>query len=338
MELAALDLVDSDGPDTQMVAVLFEPGRIGMARARIPEPGPGQLRIKVCWVGICGSDVETFLGRRAPEFVSTPARLGHEVAGVVDAVGPGVSYVHVGDHVATRYVWGALAQYLVCRPFNVVVLPKEFPLIEGSLIEIMPGVLHAADLAAVNSTRSVLVMGQGVSGLVMTQVLRLRKPAALVVTDLFESKLKLAARFGATATYRMPRTDVATMSVVGSDFPNGFDVVIPCHLDGSGVADAVEAAAQNGRIVIYGCLGKGREPLDFFRIHRKRLDLFSTEPKTDAEMRRYFIEGAKLVTGGVVNTGDLITHKLPLSQIDKAFDLKRDPSGEVIHVMVDCQR
>jgi hypothetical protein len=54
MELARLDLVEEDGPDTQPVAVLYEPGKIGLARARIPRPQAGEVRIKVCWAGICG--------------------------------------------------------------------------------------------------------------------------------------------------------------------------------------------------------------------------------------------------------------------------------------------
>ena len=61
------------------------------------------------------------------------------------------------------------------------------------------------------------------------------------------------------------------------------------------------------------------------------------EPKQDVDMRRYFTEGARLVTEGAINTSDLVTHKVPLSQIAKAFDLKKEPSGDVIHVMVDCQ-
>ena len=73
--------------------------------------------------GICGSDLEAYRGTRQPEFMSFPMRLGHEVSGTIDKVGSQVLGVVVGDKVATRYVWGALAEYIVCKPFNVIVLP-----------------------------------------------------------------------------------------------------------------------------------------------------------------------------------------------------------------------
>lgn len=87
-----------------------------------------------CYNGICGSDLEAYRGTRAPEFMSFPLRLGHEVSGVIDKVGSTVVGLKVGDAVTTRYVWGALAQYIVCKPFNVKVLPPAFPMIEISLV------------------------------------------------------------------------------------------------------------------------------------------------------------------------------------------------------------
>jgi threonine dehydrogenase-like Zn-dependent dehydrogenase len=172
MSVPPLELVDSDKPGTQMCAVVENIGEITIKRAMIPEPEADQVRVKVKWVGICGSDVEVFRGAREPEFISYPTRLGHEVAGVIDQVGSNVTGLKAGDHVALRYVWGAFAEYICCPPFSVKVLPKELPLIEGSLIEVLPGVLHAAELADIAPHKNVLIMGQGVSGLIMTQVIQ----------------------------------------------------------------------------------------------------------------------------------------------------------------------
>jgi threonine dehydrogenase-like Zn-dependent dehydrogenase len=147
MSVPPLELVDGDGPGTQMCAVVENIGEITIKRAMIPEPEADEVRVKVKWVGICGSDVEVFRGAREPEFISYPTRLGHEVAGVIDKVGSNVIGLKTGDHVALRYVWGAFAEYVCCPPFSVKVLPKELPLMEGSLIEVLPGVLHAAELA-----------------------------------------------------------------------------------------------------------------------------------------------------------------------------------------------
>ncbi len=331
-----LELVDGNQPNAQRVAILEAPCKISLAHAKIPEPCDGEIRVRIKWVGICGSDVEAYRGTRKPEFLSTPARVGHEVAGVIDKVGLNVIGVREGDHVTCRYVWGAFAEYLTCRPFNVHVVPKDFPLKAASLIEILPGVIHAVELGDISPTKSVLIMGQGVSGLVLTQVARLFSPEALAVTDLKERNLSIAKKYGATHVYRIPTPDAPTMNVVGDDFPDGFDVVIPCLLEGDGMVDAIDCAAFGGRIVMYGCIGVCNRPLDFFKVHRKRLDVYSTEPKRDIDMRRFFQEGVRLVLDGLVNTEEIVTHTVPLGRIREAFSLRNDQMHDAIHVLVDC--
>lgn len=171
----------------------------------------------------------------------------------------------------------------------------------------------------------------------MTQVVNLFSPKNLVVTDLFDEKLALARKYGATHTYKIPNEHANTMDIVGADFPDGFDVVIPCLLEGDGMVDAINAAAQNGRIVMYGCIGTCHKPVDLFKVHKKRLDIFSTEPKRDIDNRRYFDEGLRLVLDGLVNTEEMITHVVPLAEVERAFRLRNEHKGDTIHVMIDCE-
>ena len=337
MQPAGLDLVDEGAPDSQRVAVLEAPYRITTARARIPEPGDDEVRVKVRWVGVCGSDVEVYRGTRRPEWLSLPARLGHEVAGVIDKLGAHVRGLAVGDQVICRYIWGGFAEYVVCRPFNVQKLPPGFPLKEASLIEILPGILHAAELATIDPGTDVLIMGQGVSGLTLTQVISLYSPRSLAVTDLKERNLELARRYGATHAYKLPTPETPTMEVAGEDFPAGFDVVIPCLTEGHGMIDAVDAAAVCGRIVMYGCIETCSKPFDFYKVHYKRLTIHTTEPRRDIDMRRFFQEGVQLVMDGLVDTAGILTHEVPLSRIDQALSLRDDQANDAIHVLVDCE-
>ncbi|WP_129723933.1 zinc-dependent alcohol dehydrogenase [Xylanivirga thermophila] len=338
MQMAELELVDKGTPNSQMVAVLNKPFDISVHYAQIPEPNDDEIRIRIKWVGICGSDLEAFRGNRAPEFITTPARLGHEVAGIVDKVGKNVLGIKAGDRVTCRYVWGAYAQYIVCKPFNVKVMPKDFPMEAVSLIEVLPGIIHAAEIGKIDQTKNVLIMGQGVSGLIMTQVVKLYSPKNLVVTDLYDKKLELSKEYGATHTYKMPKENIPTMEVVGKDFPDGFDVVIPCLLEGNGMIDAIDCCSMGGRIVMYGCIGMCTKPIDFFKVHRKRIDIYSTEPKRDIDMRNYFEKGINMVLDGLVNTSQLVTHKIPLCRIDEAFSIRNNPDDETIHVLIDCEK
>jgi len=338
MQLADLSFVEASHPNAQRVAVLKEPGQIEMAYAEIPEPGPEEIRIRMHYVGICGSDIETYRGIRRPEFVSFPGRLGHEVSGVVDKVGANVHTLKVGQRVSCRYVWGAFAEYIVCTPFNVKVVPDNFPDEEISSLEVLPGILHAAELSNIQANTNVLITGQGVSGLVMTQVISLFSPKNLAVTDLNPAKLELAKKYGATHTYQIPSEHTPTMDIVGKDFPDGFDVVIPCLLEGAGMVDALDACAFGGRIVMYGCIGPCEEPFDFFKMHKKRVDIYSTEPKRDIDMRRFWQEGLQLVEDGLVNTVEMVTHRFPLEKVGEAFTLRDDKSDrESIHVLIDCR-
>ena len=336
MSYADLKIVkesDSKGK-LQTIAILEEPYKLSLAKAEIPEPKENEIRVKIIYVGICGSDLEAFRGTRKPEFISMPARLGHEVAGIIDKIGSKVDGLAVGMRVTCRYVWGAYAEYIVCKPFNVQVVPDSFPLKSLSLIEILPGVINAAELAKIDSGTSVLIMGQGVSGLILTQIVALYSPRELVVTDIKERNLKLAKGYGASRTYLVPGHEVKNHTVLAPDFPKGFDVVIPCLLEGDCVSDAVQCCRIGGKVVLYGGIGMAQEPFDFFSVHRRRVEIISTEPRRDIDMYRYFKEGISLVLDGLIRTGDYIDRIFPLKDIQEAFEVRGDLNSEVIHVLV----
>ena len=73
---------------------------------------------------------------------------------------------------------------------------------------------------------------------------------------------------------------------------------------------------------MYGCIGVCSTPIDFLKVHRKRIDIYSTEPKRDIDMRRFYEQGTQLVLDGLVNTAEIVTHRIPLSRIGEAFALR----------------
>lgn len=338
MKFADLEYVEEGAAGSQRVAILEKPYSMKLVSAAIPEPTDDELRIKIKYVGICGSDLEAYRGIRKPEFISFPARLGHEVGGVIDKVGKNIKGLKPGQKVTCRYVWGAYAEYIVCKPFNVQVIPDEFDLLDVSLLEILPGVIHAAELSQIDSGRTVLITGQGVSGLMLTQVLSLYSPKALVVTDLKDRNLELAKRYGATHTYKIPTPDTPTMDIVGKDFPDGFDVVIPCLLEGASVQDALYCARTGGKIVMYGGIGTCKEPFDFFKVHRQRVEILSTEPKRDIDMYRFFKEGISMFRDGLIRTWEYIDKVYPLSRIQEAFEERDNKNNETIHIVIDVEK
>jgi L-iditol 2-dehydrogenase len=338
MNFVDLDYVEPGSPDSQSVAILERPYKMKVVSAKIVEPQDDEIRVKIKYVGICGSDLEAYRGVRKPEFISFPARLGHEVAGTIDKLGANVKGLKVGQKVTCRYVWGAYAQYIVCKPFNVQVMPDDFDMLDISLIEILPGVLHAAELSKCDSGRTVLITGQGVSGLMLTQVMALYSPKALVVTDLKDRNLQLSKRYGATHCYKIPNPETPTFDIVGKDFPDGFDIVIPCLLEGASLIDALECTRTAGKIIMYGGIGTCKEEFDFFKVHRLRAEILSTEPKRDIDMYRFFKEGISLVKDGLIKTGEYIDKIYPLSQIQEAFEERDDKNNDSIHIVIDVEK
>lgn len=338
MKCPDMEYVEANSANSQRVAVLDAPYKIRLDWARIPEPDDDEVRIKIKYVGICGSDLEAYRGQRKPEFISFPARLGHEVAGYIDKLGKNVRGLKIGQKVVCRYVWGAYAEYIVCKPFNIQTLPDDMDMLDISLIEILPGVIHAAELSDCDSGKSVLITGQGVSGLMLTQILSLYSPKVLAVTDLKDRNLEFSKRYGATHTYKIPDPSMRTVDVVGKDFPDGFDIVIPCLLEGASVYDALECTRTGGKVVMYGGIGTCNIPFDFFKLHKTRAEILSTEPKRDIDMYRFFKEGISLVQDGLVKTSEYIDKIYPLSEIAEAFKERDDKSKDSIHIVVDVEK
>ena len=71
-------------------------------------------------------------------------------------------------------------------------------------------------------------------------------------------------------------------------------------------------------------------------MHKKRLEIYSTEPRRDIDMRRFYQEGVQMVCDGLINTGEMVTHRFPLSRIQEAFDVRNACGEDTIHVLVDC--
>ena len=158
-----------------------------------------------------------------------------------------------------------------------------------------------------------------------------------MVTDLKDKNLELAKRSGATHTYKLSGHDATTMDTLRDEFPDGFEAVIPCLLEGNGMMDALDCCAFAGQIILYGCIAPCND-FDWLKLHRKRVDILTTEPKRDIDMRRWFTEGVNLVEQGLINLSEMVTHTFPLSEIQTAFNQRDEGPVDSIHILIDCQQ
>lgn len=281
--------------------LLSEYNRLEIVDLPLPRPGPGELLVRVEACGICGSDVHGYdgaSGRRIPPIV-----MGHETAGTVAAVGPGVTSVREGDRIApdsTIYCGeceycrrgqinlcdrrevlgvstgeyrraGAFAQFVSVPDRIVHPLPESLPFTEAAMVEPLAVAVHAVDLADVPKNGTALVVGAGMIGLLTQQALRVAGCPTIYVLDIDDARLKLAKDLGAAAVINAKTSD-ATAELQYLTEGRGVDVALEAVGSTPSIKTAVESVRKGGTVVLIGNIAPTAEiPLQIVVSRQLRL-------------------------------------------------------------------
>ena len=216
-------------PTAMRVAVLERQNVMSMQERARPVPGHNEVLVRVHRVGVCGSDVHYYThGRIGGFIVESRSCSAHEMAGIIEDVGPGVDRARIGERVAVepgvpdrtcewcrrgRYNLcpnvqfmatppfdGALADYIITPTDFAYTLPANVSLDEGALMEPLSVGVYAIHRSAIKAGETVAVFGAGPIGLVTLQVARAAGAGAITVIDLEPGRLDTAKRLGATTT------------------------------------------------------------------------------------------------------------------------------------------
>jgi L-iditol 2-dehydrogenase len=322
-------------------AVLIEPGRIEMQERPVPEPGPGDVLIRVSSVGVCGSDAHYYRHGRIGDFVvEAPLVLGHEAAGTIVAVGESVDPARIGERVsiepqrpdpateetrrgdynlcphmrffATPPVDGALCDYVTIGAEFAHPVPDSVSDDAAALCEPLSVGIAAVRKAQIDGRSRVLVAGAGPIGIVMTQLARAYGATEIVVSDPDEARRERAAAFGAT-TVLDPTTDR-----IG-------DLRVDAFIDASGapaaVADGIRAVRPAGRIVL---VGSGAESMELPTQVIQNRELVLTGVFRYANT---WPTAIALVESGRVDLDAMVTARFPLEETAEALDSDRMPGS-----------
>ena len=216
---------------TMKVAVMTGKKKMEWCEREIPQPGPGELQIKLEYVGVCGSDLHFYSeGRLANWVPDGPLVLGHEPGGVVSAIGEGVTGFEFGDRVALEpgvpcgHCEDCLkGHYNLCRSVRFMAIPGEkdgvfseycthaasmtFKLpdnvstMEGGLMEPLAVGMHACELSNAKLGETAVVLGAGCIGLVTLMSLKARGVSEIYVADVLDKRLEKARELGATRVF-----------------------------------------------------------------------------------------------------------------------------------------
>jgi threonine dehydrogenase-like Zn-dependent dehydrogenase len=329
-------------------AVLVEgPGRHRLVPHTPIAPGPGEARVRVHAVGVCGSDREVYEGNRPAGYVRYPLTPGHEWSGVVEAVGSGVPRTlvgrgtvgegfrncqvcercHAGDttlctagYEETGFTQpGAMAPTLTLPARLLHVLPDGADLTAAALLEPAACVAAAALRADVPPGARVGVVGTGTLGLLAVQLLAAGSPSELVVVGLDREREGLARQFGATEHL-----------LHDGPLPDGLDVVIEAAGSASAARTAAGLLRRGGRLVLTGIPAAGAAGLDPTDLVVRQLEIrtvFGAPPAAWSHATRLF-------AAGLLDPRPLITHELPLTSFEEAIALTTSGDPKVGKVLL----
>jgi 2-desacetyl-2-hydroxyethyl bacteriochlorophyllide A dehydrogenase len=267
----------------------------------LPEPGPGELLLKVAGCGVCASELEMWEGRSDVEYPRFP---GHEVSGTVERVGPGVTGFAPGDRVAAWVTERGFADYVVVRA-GFCFPAGELPL-ELALAEPLACAVNAVELAAPALADDVAIIGAGFMGNLVQKLVQLKGPREVTVADTRPDALERARRLGATRTVESPaglEADV-TFEVTGAQ---------------SALVAAGEATRMGGKVVIVGFHQGGVRELPLGAWNWMAFEIVNAHFRDIATIMRGMRTGMRLLTSGRIVLDDLVTHRFGLDDVNEAF-------------------
>jgi threonine dehydrogenase-like Zn-dependent dehydrogenase len=310
---------------TMRAAVLAGPGQMRVEEVSRPEPGPGQVRVKLEGCGVCASNLTPWEGPDWMQFPGEPGGLGHEGWGVINAVGQGVNGLQVGDRVAALS-YKSYAEYDIAEAEAVVPLPTSlaglpFP---GEPLGCAFNIFRRADIQA---GQDVAIIGIGFLGAILTR-LASDAGARVIAISRRPFSLDVARRFGAAETIPMEdhngiiervkeltggRFCQRVIEAVGKQWP--LDL-------------AAELTAERGKLIVAGYHQDGPRQVNMWLWNWRGLDVINAherDPKVYIEGIR---EAVDAVASGRLDPSELYTHRYRLDQLDQALNDTRDrPDG-----------
>lgn len=333
---------------TITAARLQKPFRVDYAQVPLRTPGPGEVCLDVLACGICGYDMEI-----AEFLADEPRPAGHEVVGVIRAIGHGVSTFSPGDQVVLESgsfccdcdtcrngrvdlcnrganYWGEPAMGFaeaVVAPVRAVVAAPGIDPFAAVLAEPCGVAIDMIRVAEIGLTDRVLVVGTGPIGLMALAIARRLTTGPLVAVNRSRGRLAAATRLGADA---VASTTDATLAHLGAPY-GGFDRIL-LTAPPSLIPDCVTAAAYGGCIVFIGSDfgGGGIVPLDTHALHFGKKQLRSSF----ASPALYLPEALHLLRTGAVPAAEIVSHRLPLSRLAEGMRLLREERETTCKVVI----
>jgi L-iditol 2-dehydrogenase len=336
------------------VAMYYNNRDVRLEEMAVPRIGPGELLVRIRATGICGSDLmEWYRIKKAPLV------LGHEIAGEIVDIGDGVKDFSVGERVfashhvpcgrcryclaghqsvcdllrTTHFDPGGFSEFVRVPEINVQLgtfrLPDAITFDEGSFIEPLACVVRAQRFARLSAGETVLVIGSGISGLLHIQLARARGAERIIATDINDFRLQAATRFGADAIIR--GTEDVPLKVRELNDGRLADLVIVCTGAMPAIQQAVKSIDRGGTLLFFAPTAAGVDvSIPLFDFWRDEISIITSYAGSGTDL----VEAIDLIRSRQVCVADMITHRLPLAETGRGFQLTAS-GQDSIKVIID---
>ncbi len=323
--------------------VIEKPNHAVVKEVPIPTVGKGEIRIKVKASGICGTDIHIYRGEYLGSYPIIP---GHEFAGIVDAVGEGVTRFSLSDRVAVEpnischnceacfnghpnfcTQWqgigvtlpGGFAEYVVV-PETAAFSIGSLDFAQGAFMEPLSCVLHGVQKARVTLADKILIMGAGPIGILLLKTVLTQGASEVTQLDTNKGRLQLAKKSGA----KNIESDINNFDI------ESFDMVI----DATGVPFLMEKSldlVKKGGTLLWFAVPKKESTITIspFKIFEKGLNIQSSYTSV-----RNSIQAVRMLENGKINVSDVISHRLPLEEFVKGIETIEKSEEGVLKVII----
>lgn len=291
----------------------------------VPEPGPGEVRVRIHACGVCMTEVHTIEGHFGES--SPPRVLGHEWGGVVDAIGPDVTGVEIGTPVACAGRFG-FSEWGILPGDRVFPIPRGASLDEATFVEPLVCCVAAVQNARLSVGATVLITGAGPMGLILVQLARRGGAAHVLVSEPNDMRRTLALQLGADEAVDPTRDSLAD-AVAAFTGGVGVDAALETAGHPAPLGDCMQTVAEGGTVVIVGVNpASARFEVPLYQFHRRNLTLRGSYGGHGGT------GGFKTAAAwlGQINLQPIISHRFDLAQTAEAFDVAR--SGKGLKVIV----
>jgi len=324
-------------------ACYYKPGDVRVEEMARPEPGPGEILLRVLSCGLCGTDLAKYRHRLVPPGTV----LGHEVAGEIAAVGEDVTAFKPGDRVISLHHIPCFAcaacrhkNYSMCASWKpnqfspggfaeyvrigaravqhgVRLIPVRLDPDTATLVEPLACCLRGFRRSPIMPGDTVVVIGAGTAGLLHVQLARFHGAGRVISIDLMPERLQKALTLGADAVINANEQDPAD-GVRKATHGAGADLIITAVGNPKVVEQALGMARDGGRVNVFAeCPPDSRIAIDPNLMYRREVILMGSYSSSPYE----FTDALWMIESGRIGAGELISHRMPLEQLQHAMEM-----------------